>query len=87
LFGFLTEKLQKQELSTSDEIIEAFTTRWNDLTFEELQSVSSEWIQPITWVIEHGGSMAMNDCSSILNEFSLVEKAGAVRIFRTRYIG
>jgi hypothetical protein len=29
----------------------------------------------------------MNDCSSILNEFSLVEKAGAVRIFRTRYIG
>jgi hypothetical protein len=30
------------------------TTIWNDVTFEELQSVFSEWIQRATWVIEQG---------------------------------
>jgi histone-lysine N-methyltransferase SETMAR len=55
LSGFLKEKLQEQELSASDEIIEVITTIWNDITFEELQSVFSEWIQRVTWVIEQGG--------------------------------
>jgi hypothetical protein len=41
LYGFL-KKLKEQELSTSDEIIEVITTIWNDVTFEELQSVFSE---------------------------------------------
>jgi hypothetical protein len=27
----------------------------NDVTLKELQSVFSEWIQRITWVIERGG--------------------------------
>jgi hypothetical protein len=53
LFGFLKEKLKEQELSTSDEITEAIATIWNDLVFEELQSVFSEWIQRVTWAIEH----------------------------------
>jgi hypothetical protein len=42
LFDFLKEKLKKQELSTSDEITEVIMTMWNDVTFEELQSVFSE---------------------------------------------
>jgi hypothetical protein len=45
LFCFLKEKLMEHELLTSDEIIEAITTIWNDPTFEELQSVFSEWTQ------------------------------------------
>jgi hypothetical protein len=55
MFDFLKEKLEEQELSTSDEIIEAIATIWNGVTFEELQSVFSEWIQRVTCVIEHGG--------------------------------
>jgi hypothetical protein len=55
LFSFLKEKLKEQELSTSDEIIEAIKTIWNDVTFEELPSVFSEWIQRVTWVIEDRG--------------------------------
>jgi hypothetical protein len=43
--------------------------------FEELQSVFSEWIQRVIWVIEHRGSITMNDYCSFLKEFSLVEKA------------
>jgi hypothetical protein len=46
LFGFLKEKLKEPERSTSDEIIETITAIWNYATFEELQSVFSEWIQP-----------------------------------------
>jgi hypothetical protein len=40
LFGFL-KKLTEQELSTSGEIIQAITTIWNDITFEELQKESA----------------------------------------------
>jgi hypothetical protein len=53
LSGFLKENLKEQELPTSDEIIEVITTIWNDVTFEELESVFSEWIQQVTWIIEH----------------------------------
>jgi hypothetical protein len=47
--------LKEQGLSTSDEIIEAIMTIWNDVTFEQLPSVFSEWIQRVAEVIEHGG--------------------------------
>jgi hypothetical protein len=50
-----SKKTYGQELPTSDEIIEAIMTTWNDVTFEESQSVFSEWIQRVIWVIEHGG--------------------------------
>jgi hypothetical protein len=33
LFGFLKEKLKEQELMTSDGIIEAIMTIWNDVVF------------------------------------------------------
>jgi hypothetical protein len=56
LFGFLNEKLKEQELRSSDEIIEAIPTIWNAVPFEELQGVFCEWIQRVTWVIEHGGA-------------------------------
>jgi hypothetical protein len=45
IFGclvFLTTQLKEQELSASDEIIETIAPIWNDVTFEELQSVFSE---------------------------------------------
>jgi hypothetical protein len=45
LFGFLKEKLKEQGLSTSNQVIEPITTIWNNVTFKELQSVFSEWIQ------------------------------------------
>jgi hypothetical protein len=45
LFGLPKETLKKQKLSTSDEIIEAITTIWNEVTFEELPNEFSEWIQ------------------------------------------
>jgi hypothetical protein len=80
-FGFLKEKLKEPELSTSDEIIEAITTIWNDATFEELQSVFSEWIQRATCVTGNGRNIIMKDCYSFLEEFSLIEKARLSELF------
>jgi hypothetical protein len=80
LFGFLKEKLKEQELSKSNEIIEAIVTICNDVTLKELQSVFSEWIQRVTWVIERG-HIITNDCYSFLKEFSLVEKDRGLGLF------
>jgi hypothetical protein len=55
LFGFLKEKLNEQELSTSDEIIEVIMTICNDITLKELQGVFCEGTRRVTWVIERGG--------------------------------
>jgi hypothetical protein len=77
-FGYLAfskEKLKEQKLSTLDEIIEAIVTICNDVTLKELQSVFSEWIQRVIWVIERGADITTNDYYSFLKEFSLVEKA------------
>jgi hypothetical protein len=43
-FGCLvfSKKLKEQELSTSDEIIEAITSIWNNITFEELKGMFSQ---------------------------------------------
>jgi hypothetical protein len=85
LFRFLKEKFKEQELSTSDERIEAMMTICNDVTLKELQSMFSERIQQVTWVIERGRGITTNDCFSFLKEFSLVEKPGAVRTFWNPY--
>jgi hypothetical protein len=50
--AFSKEKLQEQELSTSDKIIETIIAIFNDVALKELQREFSEWIQRITWVIE-----------------------------------
>jgi hypothetical protein len=57
------------------------TSIWNDVTFEELRSVFSDWIQRVTWVNGHGGSIVMNNYHSFLKEFSLMEKAKGPGLF------
>jgi hypothetical protein len=81
-----SQTLTAFRVRSSLEIIEAIPTIWDDITFEESQSVLSEWIQRGTWVIEHGGNITVNECSSLLKEFSLAEKNRAVRTFWTPYI-
>jgi hypothetical protein len=55
-FGIGHNKIERvPRPAYSPDIIEAITTTWNDAIFEELQRVFSEWIQRVTWVIEHGG--------------------------------
>jgi hypothetical protein len=46
-------KVKGQELSTSEEIIEAVMAIWSDVPFEELQSLFCERTQRVTWVIGH----------------------------------
>jgi hypothetical protein len=47
--------LKDQEFHSRDDIEEAFTMAWNDLTFDEVQSVFHNWMNRLRSVIENGG--------------------------------
>jgi hypothetical protein len=47
--------LNYREFHSYDEIEEAITMDRNDRTFDEVQSVLHNWMNPLRWVIENGG--------------------------------
>jgi hypothetical protein len=47
--------LKDREFHSRDEIKEAITMAWKDLTFDEAQSVFHNWIKRLRWVIDNGG--------------------------------
>jgi hypothetical protein len=51
LKGILTDR----EVHSHDEIEEAITMAWNDLTFDEVESVFHNWMNRLRWVFENGG--------------------------------
>jgi hypothetical protein len=55
LFGMLKGILKDREFHSDDEIEEAMTMAWNDLTFDEVQSVFHIWMNRFRWFIENGG--------------------------------
>jgi hypothetical protein len=55
LLGMLKRILKDREFHSHDEIEEAITMAWNDLTFSEVQSVFHNWMNLLRWVIENGG--------------------------------
>jgi hypothetical protein len=55
IFGMLKGILKDREFHSHDEIEDAMTMAWNDLTFDEVQSVFHNWMNRLRWVIENGG--------------------------------
>jgi histone-lysine N-methyltransferase SETMAR len=53
LFGMLKQVLRDREFSLSDEIEDAIAQAWNDLTFDDVQSVFQNWIRRVVWVAEN----------------------------------
>jgi hypothetical protein len=53
-FGMLKGILKNREFHSYDEIEEVITMAWNDLTFDEVQSVFHNWMNRLRWVIENG---------------------------------
>jgi hypothetical protein len=47
--------MKDREFHSHDEIEEAITMAWNDLTFEDVQSVFYNWMRRLALVIENGG--------------------------------
>jgi histone-lysine N-methyltransferase SETMAR len=54
LFGMLKGILKDREFHSHDKIKETIPMAWNDLTFDEVQSVFHNWINRLRWVIENG---------------------------------
>jgi hypothetical protein len=44
--------LKDPEFNSSDEIKEAVTKVWDDLTFDEVQSVFHNWLSRLVWAIK-----------------------------------
>jgi hypothetical protein len=57
--------LKDQEFHLHDEIEEAITMTWNDLTFDEIQRVFHNWNKRFRWVIENGESTLLNKDGSV----------------------
>jgi hypothetical protein len=47
--------MKDHEFHSHDAIEEAITVAWNDLTFEDVQSIFYDWMRRLTWVIENEG--------------------------------
>jgi hypothetical protein len=47
--------LKNREFHSHDEIEEAITMAWNDVTFDEIQSVFHNRMNRLRWIIENGG--------------------------------
>jgi hypothetical protein len=48
------ETLKDREFNSSDEIEEGITKIWEELTFDEVQNIFSNWMSRLAWVIENG---------------------------------
>jgi hypothetical protein len=48
--------LKDREFNWSDEIEETITKVWDELIFDEVQSVFHDWMNRIAWVIANGGA-------------------------------
>jgi hypothetical protein len=55
LLALLKGMMKDREFHSHEEIEEAITVAWNDLTFEDVQSIFYDWMGRLTWVIEHEG--------------------------------
>jgi hypothetical protein len=55
LFGMSEQILRDREFSLSDETEDAIAQIWNDLPFDDVQSVSRDWIWHLAWVTENDG--------------------------------
>jgi hypothetical protein len=55
LLGLLKGILKNRKFHSHEEIEEAITVAWNDLTFEDVQSIFYGWMRRLAWVIEHEG--------------------------------
>jgi hypothetical protein len=54
-FGMEKEKIKNREFHIVQDILHYLTEIWNNLTFEDVQSMSREWQIRLNWVMENGG--------------------------------
>jgi histone-lysine N-methyltransferase SETMAR len=54
-FGLLKGIMKDREFHSHEEIEEAITAAWNNLTFQDVQSIFYDWTRPLAWVTEHEG--------------------------------
>jgi hypothetical protein len=54
-FGLLKGMIKDREFHSHEGIKEAIPVGWDDLTFDDVQSIFRDWMGRLAWVIEHEG--------------------------------
>jgi hypothetical protein len=55
LFGILKQELKERVFQSEEQILAAITESWNGLTFEDIQRVFHNWMEPLIYVIANSG--------------------------------
>jgi hypothetical protein len=55
LFGMLKVVWKDREFDSNDEIEEAMTKAWDEVTFDEVPNVCRNWMIHLGWAIAHHG--------------------------------
>jgi hypothetical protein len=59
-FGMAKGKMKDREFRTVQDILCRLPETWNDLTFEDIQSVFRDWQIRLNWVMENGAEHRLN---------------------------
>jgi hypothetical protein len=61
----LKRVLKDREFNSCDEIERVITTVWDELIFDEMQSIFHDWISHLAWGIKNGESILLNKTEMI----------------------
>jgi hypothetical protein len=81
------EKMKDRDFRTVQDILRYLAELWNDLPFEDVQSVFREWQIRLNWLMENGGECY---CEKSKKEGNLLNKYSqgivSARLLDTLYI-
>jgi hypothetical protein len=52
--------LKGRKFNSSDEIEEGITKVWDELTFDEVESVFHNWMSGLAWILENGKNILLD---------------------------
>jgi hypothetical protein len=55
-FGFAKQAIQDEVFDNADQFIQRLHSIFDQVTFEDLQRVFLNWMERLSWVVEHDGA-------------------------------
>jgi hypothetical protein len=56
LFGFAKQAIQDEVFDNADQLIQHLDSNFDQVTFEDLQRAFLNWMERLSWVVEHDGA-------------------------------
>jgi hypothetical protein len=81
IFEMLKGNMKDRAFQTVKEILEAVTSIWNVVTFEQLMSVFLDWMERLEWVISNRWNATSSDIQRSIGSSFGNEMAGGSELF------